>query len=315
MMKSVSCLFRRFCGLTLLVCLGCAAQSSTPNAELDRRIEREIRAQYDLPAKVNVNLGPHTAAPEFPNFDSMVVTLSLDQKKVSYNFLVSKDGKTLIRITRMDLSKDPFDEVMKKIDIQGRPVRGNKDAKVTIVNFDDFECPFCARMHGELTQDILRSYGDKIKVVYKDYPLTTIHPWAKHAAIDANCLASQNPNAYWSFADEIHAHAGDMSHGMTFDQQKDKLDLITIEQGQKAGLNIDTLQACVKAQKDDVVRASMNEAELLGIDSTPTMFINGQKISGAVPPEDLKAAINRALLDAGETVPPSAAQKPSGGGM
>ena len=66
---------------------------------------------------------------------------------------------------------------MKKIDLAGRPVRGNPDAKVTIVNYDDFECPFCSRMHSTLMSEILPQYGDKIKIVYKDYPLS-MHPWA-----------------------------------------------------------------------------------------------------------------------------------------
>lgn len=312
MKKSVSAFFWRFCGLTLLVCLGCAAQSSNP--DLDRRIERHIRAQYDLPAKVNVILGPKTPSPDFANYEAMSVTISLGENKKIYDFLVSKDGNTLLRMIKMDLTKDPYAEVEKKIHIDGRPVRGNKDAKVTVVNFDDFECPYCAMMHTELTDDILKFYGDKIKIVYKDFPLTEIHPWAKHAAIDANCLAAQNPNAFWNFADEIHAHSREMSHGMTLDQQKDKVDFITIDVGQKAGVNMDTLKGCVKAQKDDTVRASMDEAEALGIDATPTMFVNGQKVDGVVPADDLKAIINRALLDAGETVPP-AAQKSATGGM
>jgi len=313
MMKSVPGVFRRICGLALLVCLGCAAQSASP--DLDRRIERQIRAQYDLPPKVNVTLGAKTPSPDFQGYDSLPVTISLGEKKSEYHFLVSKDGKSLIRITKMDLTTDPYSEVMDKINIQGRPVRGNKDAKVTIVNFDDFQCPYCAMMHSELTQDILKTYGDKIKVVYKDFPLDEIHPWAKHAAIDANCLATQNATAYWNFADEVHGHAREWSKGMTLQQQTDKLDLITIEQGQKAGVNLDALQVCVKAQKDDAVKASTNEAELLGLDSTPTMFVNGQKVSGVISPDDLKAIINRALSDAGETAPPVASQKSNSGGM
>jgi len=208
MKKSVSLILRRFCGLTLLVCLGCAAQSS--NSELDRRIERQIRAQYELPAKVNVALGPRAASPDFPGYDAMSVVISLGEQKMNYNFLISKDGKTLIRVTKMDLTKDPYSDVLKKIHTEGRPTRGNNNAKVVIVNYDDFQCPFCAMMHNTLTQDILKSYGDKVKLVYKDYPLTEIHPWAKHAAVDANCLAAQNPNAYWKFADEVHNHAKEL---------------------------------------------------------------------------------------------------------
>ncbi|HUN89886.1 MAG TPA: thioredoxin domain-containing protein [Terriglobales bacterium] len=313
MVKSVFNLSRRICSLALLVCLGCAAQSGTP--DLDHRIERQIRAQYDLPPKVSVVLGPKTPAADFPGYEEVPVTISLGDRKNEYHFLLSKDGKSLIRVTKMDLTKDPYADVENKIDIVGRPVRGNKDAKVTIVNFDDFQCPYCAMMHSELTQDILKTYGDKVKIVYKDFPLEEIHPWAKHAAINASCLAAQSSQAYWNFADEVHGHAREWSKGMTLEQQKDRLDLITIEQGQKAGVNMDTLQACVKAQKDDAVKASMSEAELLGLDSTPTMFVNGQKVSGVVPAEDLKAVINRALSDAGENVPPGAAQKSSGGGM
>ncbi len=303
--------------VTLLVCVGCAAQTapSTPDSDLNRRIERQIRAQYELPAKVDVTVGPKTPSSDFPNYDKLTVTMSAGQQKKSYDFLVSKDSKTLLRVTKMDLSEDPYAAIMKKIDIAGRPVRGNKDAKVTIVNFDDYQCPYCAMMHGVLTHDILKTYGDEIKIVYKDFPLTEIHPWAKHAAIDANCLAAENPTAYWNFVDEVHEHAKDMSHGLTFDQQKDKLDLMTIEQGQKSGLKMDQLQACVKAQDDQAVKASQNEAELLGIDSTPTIFINGQKISGALPAADIQAVINRALLDAGEKVPPAASQKPASPGM
>ncbi len=315
--------------LTLLVCLGCAAQSTStssaapstspsPNNDLDRRIERQIRAQYELPAQVNIQVSPRTPSPDFPNYEKLTVTMSSGEQKKSYDFLVSKDGKSLLRVTKMDLTEDPYAAVMKKIDIAGRPVRGNKDAKVTIVNFDDYQCPYCAMMHHVLTSDILQTYGNEIKIVYKDFPLTEIHPWAKHAAIDANCLAAENQAAYWNFVDTVHANSKDMSHGLTSDQQKDKLDLMTIEQGQKSGVDMAKLQACVKAQNDQAVMASHNEAELLGIDATPTMYINGQKVSGALPPEDIKAIINRALLDAGEKVPPAAAtasQKPNTPGM
>lgn len=310
MKKSVSRLFWRFCGLTLLVCLGCSAQSSNP--DLDHRIERQIRAQYDLPAGVNLLLGPRTPAADFPGYEAMSVTISLGEQKKVYDFLVSKDGKSLIRLTKMDLTKDPYADVLQKIHIDGRPVRGNKDAKVTIVNFDDFQCPYCAMMHGTIMQDIFKTYGDKVKIVYKDFPLIEIHPWAKHAAIDANCLAQQSAPAYWDYADEVHAHARDALKAGNLDQQTQRLNDMALQQGQKANVNLSELQACVAAQKDDAIRASMDEAASLGVEATPTIFVNGQKISGAVPPEELKAFIDRALADAGERVP-APAQKPGGG--
>jgi protein-disulfide isomerase len=72
-----------------------------------------------------------------------------------------------------------------------------------VVNFDDFECPLCSRMHQTLFPEILRDYGDR--VTYKDHPVVEIHCWALHAAVDANCLTSQSTDAYWNFVDYIHA--------------------------------------------------------------------------------------------------------------
>jgi len=310
MKMSVSNILRRFCGVALLVCLGCAAQSN--DADLTHKIERQIRAKYDLPGRVNITIGPRTPSREFPGFDNLTATIALGEQKQNYDFLISKDSTTMYRLSKMDLTKDPYAEVMSKINLAGRPVRGNKDAKVTIVNFDDFQCPYCAMMHGTIMQDIFKTYGDKVKIVYKDFPLIEIHPWAKHAAIDANCLAQQSAPAYWDYADEVHAHARDALKAGNLDQQTQRLNDMALQQGQKANVNLSELQACVAAQKDDAIRASMDEAASLGVEATPTIFVNGQKISGAVPPEELKAFIDRALADAGERVP-APAQKPGGG--
>ena len=98
-----------------------------------------------------------------------MVKLSYGGQTQTRELLLSKDGKTLLSVMKMDLTRDPQAEMMAKIDLQGRPVRGNKDAKVTVVVYDDFQCPYCSRMHQTLNE-VLKSYGDRIKVVYKDYP-------------------------------------------------------------------------------------------------------------------------------------------------
>jgi protein-disulfide isomerase len=305
-----SYVLRRLCGLALLACVGCAAQSSTP--DLDRKISRQIRAYYNsIPPQVDIIIGPRTESTDFPQYEQFTVTFSYQGKNQEQSFLLSKDGKTLVRLTKIDMTKDPYAEVMSKIDLQGRPVRGNKDAKVTIVNYDDFQCPFCQRMHETLTNDILKIYGNEVRIIYKDYPLVEIHPWAKHAAVDANCLTQQNQSAYWGFADTIHANAKTISQTKGMDEQFAALDKITLEEGQKNGLNQAQLQACVKAQKDDSVKASMAEATMLGVEATPTLFINGVKLDGAVPTEQLEAIINRALADVGQT-PPSSQQSAVG---
>ena len=219
----------------------------------------------------------------------------------------------MLRLTKFDLTKDPFAELMSKIDITGRPSRGPKAAKVLVVNFDDFECPFCSRMHQTLFPEIFKEYGDRVDFVYKDYPLTEIHPWASHAAVDANCLAAQNDDAYWDFADYIHANKREVDAEKTPVARFDAIDKMAMLQGQKHNVDAGKLQACVKAQNDDAVKASMKEAEGLGVNATPTLFINGRKIDGAVPVDEVRAALDSALRDAGQPVPqhPPSAPAPS----
>jgi len=315
---------RTFCVL-LLICLGCSAQSTSP--ETSKLIERQVRAFYHLPADVDVTVGPLTPNPDFPNYDSVRLTFSKGSKKDNYDFLLSKDQKTLFRMTKMDLSKDPNAELMKKINLKDRPTRGNKDAKVVVVNYDDFQCPFCSRMHTTLFPGMLKEYGDRVLFIYKDFPLEDIHPWAVHAAVNANCLAEQNPQAYWDFADFMHSNQHDVNSQKGREAQVAKLDQITLLQGQQHNLDLARLQSCIKAQKDDAVRASMKEGESLGISATPTMFVNGEEVDGALPPEELRAVLDRALTQAGVPIPihpaatagtaapaaPSAGSAPTGG--
>ena len=291
---------RRAALLLLVVCLGCSAQSASP--EVSRRIEQQVRSYYTIPARVKVILGP-TKPSEFPNYDALTITFDGGEKKQTYDFLLAKDGKTLLRMTKLDLSKDPLAEVMKKIDVKGRPTRGNSAAKVVAINYDDFECPFCSRMHQTLFPELLKEYGDRVVFIYKDFPLAEIHPWATHAAVNANCLAAQNQDAYWAFADYIHANQKEVNAEKSHDLQFAALDRMTTEQGQKHNLDVPKLQACIKAQQDDIVKASVHEGEGLGVEATPTMFINGEKVDGALPVGELRDVLDRALVQAGETAP------------
>jgi len=174
-------LLRRSILALLLICLGCSAQSAP--TDVAQRVERQVRAFYSIPPHVKITLSPLKPS-EFPNYDALTITFDSGDKKQNYDFLLSKDGQTLIRMTKLDLSKDPYAAVMKKIDVSGRPTRGNKDAKVVAVNYDDFQCPFCSRMHQTLFPQLLKEYGDRVVFIYKDFPLAEIHPWATHAAVD-----------------------------------------------------------------------------------------------------------------------------------
>src|SRR3984885_658317 len=295
-------LIRRSLVLLLLICLGCVAQSAPP--DVARQIETPGRSYYTRPSDVTVMVGAVTPSSDVPGYDAVTVNIDGgDGKQKDYKFLLSKDRATLLRVTKFDLNKDPFAELMSKIDVAGRPSRGAKSAKVVVINFDDFECPFCSRMHQTLFPEILKEYGDRVTFVYKDYPLVEMHPWALHAAVDANCLAAQNGDAYWDFADYIHGNQRDVNGEPTPAARFAALDRMTLLQGQKHNLDAAKLQSCLKAQDEGVVRASLKEGDALGINATPTIFINGQKVGGAVPIGEVRAALDQALKDAGQPVP------------
>ncbi len=299
-------LFRRALLLLFLLCLGCAAQSnttaSTP-ADLNRRIENRIRQHFQVPTRVEIVVGERKPS-DIAGYDLLTVTIIDGEHKSPYDFLLSQDGKTLLRYSKLDVSaaSDP----MGKIDLTGRPVRGNPSAKVTVINFDDFQCPFCARMHQSLLESILKPYGDRIKLVYKDYPLP-FHPWAMHAAVDANCLAAQSPDAYWGFADYVHTSLdkieGPRAAQRPLDEQVKEIDQVALDQAAHFKLDQGKLAACMKADDQKAIQASIKEGDALGVDGTPTMFINGEKVDGAVPPEELRRVLDRALRDAGQPVP------------
>jgi protein-disulfide isomerase len=261
-----------------------------------------VRAYYKLPPDVQINIGAIQPS-EFPNYDSVKLIFVKGTHKDEYDFLLSKDAKTLVKMTKLDLTKDPNAEIMKKIDLKDRPTRGNKDAKVVLVNYDDFECPFCSRMHQVLFPQIYKEYGDRVLFVYKDYPLAEIHPWATRAAIDANCLASQNGDAYWDLADYLHANQQTVSAGKGSDAQFDAVDRAALLAGQQHNVDVVKLHACIKAQDQAAVKASLHEGDSLGVTATPTLFVNGEEMDGALPIAEVRAVLDRALIQAGVQPP------------
>jgi protein-disulfide isomerase len=266
-----------------------------------------VRSQFNVPQDYDVAIGPHKPS-QLPGYDALPVTLSHGAKQTVVDFLISTDGKTLARLDKFDLAHDP----LFSIGVAGRPIRGNPAAKVTVINFDDLECPYCARMHQTLFPDTLSHYKDSVRFIYKDAPLVEIHPWAMRAAVDANCLAAQSGEIYWSYIDYIHSH-GQQINGEQRDVAKSfaELDRIAREEATLGKLDADRLDACLAKQDETQVRASMKEAESLGVEGTPVLFVDGERISGALPQEQVWMVIDRALRAAGVEPPPTLPTAPA----
>ena len=302
---------RRLFLCVVLLAVGCRAQSPA-SPELERSIDKQVHATFNLPPYVGVTVTERKPSEQFAGYDKLTVLLKYADQSQTREFLLSKDGKTLLSVVKMDLTRDPQAELMSKIDLQGRPVRGNKDAKVTVVVYDDFECPYCSRMHETLI-DVLKSYGDRIKVVYKDYPLKEIHPWAERAAIDSGCLAKLNGGAYWDFADYVHANGREIQgEQRPVKAQEAEVDRIALEVGKRHSANEAALESCVKTQSKTDLDASVKEAEALGVESTPEVIVDGMKMDGAVPEEEFRAVLDKELKDRGMEAPVKAASNTAG---
>jgi protein-disulfide isomerase len=278
-----------------------ASGSTQTGSSINRRVEVLIRSQFSVPPDYDIALGEKTKS-DIPGYDTLPVTFIHGSKQTTAAFLISKDCGTLVRLEKFDISKDPA----LAIQVDGRPIRGDDAAKVEIINFDDLECPYCARLNNELSTQTLEHYKGLIKIVYKDYPIEELHPWAMHAAVDANCLADLNSKAYWAFVDFVHAHERDIS-GAQFEPAKSflALDHIAGTFGTENKVDEAKLGICLKRQDETAVRSSLKSGESLGLNATPQMFVNGERLpSGARPADELWPAIDRALKAEGIQPPP-----------
>jgi len=273
--------------------------------EMARRIEVMIRNRSSVSLDYTISIDTPTPG-EVAGYDQIQVTFSTNGKSTQpVPFLISTDGKTLAQFNKFDLSQDPRDSVSAK----GRPPRGGpENAPVLVVGYDDLECPFCAKMNAKIFPAILDRYKDQVRVVYRDFPLYDIHPWAMHAAVNANCLGDMSPAGYWNFVDYVHAHADEVAGTeKTVAKANQTLDKLALDEGARQNLDPTALATCVQKQDISRVKASIQEAEgePLRISSTPILFVNGEKIEGEVPIETLYQVIDDALRAEGQTPPPA----------
>ena len=305
-MPTVAKPFRALIFALTLAALGCHAQtpadpSGKLSPELARRVEVLIRSKSSIPADYDIQIGQRTKS-EVPGYDTISVVFTADGKSSKpATFLLSTDGKTLAQFNTFDISKDP----KLLVSGEGRPARGGPaSAPVLIVGFDDLECPYCAKMHQQLFPALTERYKNQIHIVYRDFPLDQ-HPWAMRAAVDTNCVGAQNAIGYWNLVDYIHSHAAEMGGDeKSLAKANETLDTLSREEGKRQKLNADELNACIAKQDDAAIKASMKLGESLGVEATPALFINGEKVEGALPLEFVYRMIDNALIASGQTPPP-----------
>jgi len=174
-------------------------------------------------------------------------------------------------------------KMMVNVEVGDAPIWGKKDASVTIVEFSDFQCPFCSRA-AETVNELKKKYNGKIKIAFKTFPLPMHHD-AMPAAEAALCINEQGEDKFWKYHDELF-------------KNQEKLDAANLAKYAKdVGADTKKFDDCVKANKyKDAVQKNTSYGETIGVKSTPTFFINGQLVSGAVPIEQFSEIIDDELV-------------------
>ena len=289
-MADRSCNVRGFVTRFLLLVFSAIAllgQAPPPAAKsaLDKKtLETYLRHLLLYPPHVNLAIADPKPG-DVPGFLEVSVRASAGNASEERVFYVSKDGSKILDAKVYDVSKNPFEKDIQKLNTAGAPALGTPGAPVVIVLFSDFECGYCAQEAKALRTELLKAFPTQVRVYFKDMPIQQIHPWAKPAAIAGRCVYNQKPEAFWDFHDWAFQKQGEI-------KQENFSQLFSAWVKDK-GLDTAKLDSCrLDSATEAVINKSIAEARSLGVNSTPTLFINGRKIAGSVPWENLKQIID-----------------------
>lgn len=252
-----------------------APNSSAPpdQAQLLKSAEAFVRNLFTWGPEFQVKVGPLTPSPS-PDFYTAPLEVTINGQSDKGTVYVSKDGMTFLRGEMFSMSEDPFADNRSKLKSEGAPTQGPANAKISVYIFSDFECPHCQLLHNML-KDIVPKYP-QVLFVYKDFPLTQIHPWAETAAIGARCALQQSPAAYWTVSDAIFASQDLISATNIWDKLQDFASAANLEPA--------AFKSCMASpEAKEFVAASHQQGESLGVNGTPAVYVNGRPVTNLTP--------------------------------
>lgn len=271
-----------------------ANAGSGATSQTQKSIEAYLRNLYAFGPDVVLVVGPLREAPVEGLMETNI-DVTIGENKEAAKFYVSKDGKFLIRGEVSDMTKDPLAENRSNIQMKDAPTLGDPKALVTLVEYSDFECPVCRNLH-DVLRGMLPNYAGKLRVVFKDFPIEQLHPWARTAALAARCAYQQNPAAFWKMYDFIYDNQELISAANAWTKMT--------EFATQSSVDADTLKSCVASpEAGAAVNASRANGALLEVNSTPTVFVNGRRLVGA-DQRLLEQYINYELAKAGASKTP-----------
>lgn len=261
--------------LLLCLCTLAAFSQQTPptarsTTELQRRLEAFLRELYAWGPAFQIRVGEPSLSP-VPGLLRVPVTVTYQGQTEQAALLVSQDGRYLIRGQLDDMLADPFQGNRSRLRLEADPATGPPHACVTVVEFSDYQCPHCRDAYAGLEK--LRAQFPQVRFVFKDFPITQIHPWAMTAALAARCVYQQKPDAFAAFQKAVF----ESQDRVTADNAWDELSRLAAQMN----LDVQTLHACMAAPTtQQLVNQDLEEGKSLSVTSTPTFFVNGRPLAG-----------------------------------
>jgi protein-disulfide isomerase len=274
---------------------------SAPVSALDKtQLEAYVRHLLAVIPEVQVKIDDPKPGPG-SDLLQVDVHFTYQGRSQDETFYVTKNGQHIIRGVIYNFAENPFKEDLDKLKTAGSPSFGPATAPVTMIEFGDFECPNCREEAKTLRDNVPTQFPTQVRVVFKDFPLEAIHPWAKAAAIAGRCVFQQSPATFWKFHDWIYDHQTEIT---TENLKTQVLDFA------KGAPDVDSLQLgrCIDTKATEPeVEASIAEARSLHVDATPTVFVNGRRLVGNYPWQNLDQIINGELnfAKSGQNTPPA----------
>jgi protein-disulfide isomerase len=275
----------------VLACIGLPDRSSAQGAHgraMDKvLLENYLRRLYVWPAEITIRITDANPT-KIAGLSEFWVTGYKHDEIWRQQFFISDDGDSVLAGPLLDLKRDPFAKETLELHVERAPAWGAQDGDVSIVEFTDFECPACKEMAHTLEQNLHKDFPDRVRLYWKPYPLRDIHPWAFSAAIAGECVFQEGNAQFWSFQSWMFGHQDEFSPG--------NLNSKVLAYAREHALDVDKLGHCIQNETPgSLVEGSIAEGKTLKLEGTPTLFIDGRKLTGLRDWDEIRAIIQAEL--------------------
>ena len=259
----------------LLACSVQAADNPAPGGpKIDKaRLEGYIRYAEGFTDSVKITVDDPTPSP-FPGLQRLRIHLSAGAQRLDRLYYIDSNGQQVISGNVWNLNSSPFLDTLEHLPMNG-PAFGPADAKITVVVFSDFQCPYCRQFAQTIRDNAPKKYPNDVRVVFADFPLDAIHPWARAASEAAHCVGDDQPDKFWTYHDWVFQNQGDFHVGNIREK--------TVQFAKDKGWDSAKIDSCI-ANKATAAEVDRNLQAGLGlqVQQTPTVFLNGRMLGGAV---------------------------------